>query len=112
MDKDGTLKIDWSEWRDYLILSPSTDLRDILHYWRHSTVSLTESPHDKTNKLTFAPSEDSDQPGHPPSCPLSAMRRLSDWADAQADLSLRWVHRSFCWFCHEAAQFCFSVLCA
>ena len=28
----------------------------------------------------------------------------SDWADAQADLSLRWVHRSFCWFCHEAAH--------
>ena len=27
-----------------------------------------------------------------------------DWADAQADLSLRWAQRSFCWFCHEAAQ--------
>ena len=25
-----------------------------------------EAPHDKTNKMT-APSEDSDQPGHPPS---------------------------------------------
>ena len=67
-------------------------------------------------------SEDSDQPGHPPSLirvfavhlkkawvlsyPLSAQRRLwSDWADAQADLSLRWAHMSFCWFCHEAAQF-------
>ena len=30
---------------------------------------------------------------------------LSDWADAQADLSLRWTQRSFCWFCHEAAHF-------
>ena len=28
----------------------------------------------------------------------------SDWADAQADLSLRWAHMPFCWFCHEAAQ--------
>ena len=28
----------------------------------------------------------------------------SDWADAQADLSLRWAQRSFCWFCHEAAH--------
>ena len=28
----------------------------------------------------------------------------SDWADAQADLSLRWVHRSFCLFCHAAAH--------
>ena len=66
------------------------------------------------------PSEDSDQPGHPPSLirvfavcskkawvlsyPLSAQWRLwSDWADAQADLSLRWV-QSFCWFCCEVPQ--------
>ena len=59
-----------------------------------------------------APSEDSDQPGHPPSVirvfavrmkktwvlsyPLSTQRRLwSDWADAQADLSLGWAHSHF-----------------
>ena len=75
----------------------------------------------ETNKMICAPSEDSDQPGHPPSLirvcavrlkqnwllsyPLSAQRRLwSDWADAQADLSLRWAQRSICWFCHEVAQ--------
>ena len=68
-----------------------------------------------------APSEDSDQPGNLPSLirivavhmkkawvlsyPLSAQRRLwSDWADAQADLSLRWAHIPFCWFCHVVAQ--------
>ena len=28
---------------------------------------LNEPPHDKTNKMAFAPSKDSDQPGHPPS---------------------------------------------
>ena len=62
-----------------------------------------------------APSEDSDQPGHPPSLirvfPVRLMGSLaffmrtaktlirlggcslwSDWADAQADLSLRWAH--------------------
>ena len=27
-----------------------------------------------------------------------------DWADAQADLSLRWAHMLFCWFCHALAQ--------
>ena len=71
--------------------------------------SLCEPRHDKTNKMACAPSEDSDQPGHP-AClirvyavrmkkawvlryPLSAQRRLwSDWADGQADLSLRWAH--------------------
>ena len=31
-------------------------------------------------------------------------RHWSDWADAQADMSLCWVHVPFCWFCHEAAQ--------
>ena len=35
-----------------------------------------------------------------------AQRRLwSDWADAQADLSLCCAHMPFCWFCHEAAHF-------
>ena len=29
----------------------------------------------------------------------------SDWADTQADLSLRSTHLPFCWFCHEAAHF-------
>ena len=32
----------------------------------------------------------------------------SDWADAQADLSLRWAHMPFCWFCHEAAHLVFD----
>ena len=26
------------------------------------------------------------------------------FTDAQADLSLRWAHRSFCWFCRAAVQ--------
>ena len=43
-----------------------------------------ELQHDKTNNM----------------CSIDS----SDWADAQVDLSLRWVQRSFCWFCHEAAQ--------
>ena len=76
---------------------------------------LNEPPHDKINKVACAPNEDSDQPGYPPSLirvfavrlkkawvlsyPLSAQRRLwSHWADAQADLSLRWVHTHFVGF--------------
>ncbi|KAL4219598.1 hypothetical protein ACF0H5_022171 [Mactra antiquata] len=38
MDTDGTLAVDYGEWRDFLLLSPSNNLRDILHYWRHSTI--------------------------------------------------------------------------
>ena len=32
---------------------------------RQAYVSKFEPPLDKTNKMTYAPSEDSDQPGHP-----------------------------------------------
>ncbi|KAL5012774.1 hypothetical protein ScPMuIL_011325 [Solemya velum] len=38
MDKDGTLKIDWNEWREYLLLSPHQNIHDLLHYWRHATI--------------------------------------------------------------------------
>ena len=72
---------------------------------------INEPQRDKTNKMICAPSEDSDQPGHPvfavrlKSTWSSAQWRLwSDWIDAQADLSLRWAHMSFCWFCRAAAQ--------
>lgn len=39
MDEDGSLKVSWDEWRNYLILHPSADLKDIYMYWRHATVS-------------------------------------------------------------------------
>ena len=39
MDKDGTLEISYNEWRDFLLFHPTTDLREIMQYWRHSTVS-------------------------------------------------------------------------
>ena len=35
-----------------------------------------EPPHDKTNKIIYAPSEDSDQPGHPTS--LISLRSALD----------------------------------
>ena len=74
-----------------------------------------------TNKMACAPSEDSDQPGHPPrlirviavrslgskGLKLSScgQRRLrSDWADSQTDLSLRWAHMPFCRFCRALAR--------
>ena len=92
-----------------------------VHDWKKQQPVLTYEPHrDKTNKMAFAPSKDSDQSGNPLSLirvfairlkkarshsyPLSAQRILwSDWADVQADLSLRWA-QSFCWFGHDAAH--------
>ena len=73
-----------------------------------------------------APSEDSDQPGHPPSLislhcpheessslcyPLSTQQRLwSDWADAQADLCLHWVHSHFVGFVMSQLSFVFILV--
>ena len=73
--------------------------------------------------MAYGSSEDSNQPGHPPSLirvffavcikkawvlsyPLSAQWRLpSDWVDAQADMSLCWVHCHFVDFCHFSVTF-------
>ena len=71
-----------------------------------------EPQHYKTNKMTCAPSEDSDQPGHPPSQWVAEdpvflhadSEDRSDWADVQADLSLRWAQRSFCCFGRTAVH--------
>ena len=43
-----------------------------------SETKQNEPPRDKTNKMTFAPSEDSDQPGHPPSLIRSFAVRSKD----------------------------------
>ena len=88
----------------------------------------TEPCHDKTNKMTCAPSKDSDQPGHLPSLirvftvhikkhwvlnhPLSVQQRLwSDWVDAQADQvsSLRLVLSCCSSYMSQAMRKC--VLC-
>ena len=40
MDTDGSLKIDWNEWREYHFLNPSGhSMHDIIQFWRHSSVS-------------------------------------------------------------------------
>ena len=39
-----------------------------------------------------------------PSCHHADSEDWSDWADAQADLSLCWALMPYCWFCHDAAQ--------
>ena len=80
------------------------------------TKSTYEPPHDKTNKMTCAPSENSDQPGHP----LSLIRIITvcmkkaktlirlggcpGWSESSP------YAQTFCWFCHEAAHiFCYKI---
>ena len=74
---------------------------------------LYEPPYDQTNKMTSAPSEDSDQPGHPSSLTRVFAVRIKKtlgpqlpivMADALVDLILHWVRWSFCLFCSAAAH--------
>ena len=100
---------------------------DFDHCWNfqifaHFTVTLFEPEHDK---MMCAPSEDSDVctqrrlrsawasalfdqslccPHEETLGPLLPIERTVKTLIAQADLSLRWVHTSFCWFCHAAAH--------
>ena len=79
---------------------------------------IVEPPHDKTNKTTVCPAKT--QIIHPG---WSESSLSTHWVakdlrflhvdsedSAQADLSLRWAHMLFCWFCHDAAQFFLSHL--
>ena len=62
--------------------------------------------------MAYVPSEDSDEPGHPPSLirvfavhSMVAKGPVLLHADSEdSDLSLRWAHMPFCWFCHELAH--------
>ena len=79
-----------------------------------------EPAQNKTIKMSCARSKDPDQSVHPPSltrdyamCSIGSLgikvsafdsEDCSVWANAQADLSLRWLHRSFCWFCPAQAD--------
>ena len=99
-----------SEWN---IVGTKTD-RDLTACLKDTSESIIfyhMSQHtDKTYNKTCVTSKYSDQPVHPPSVArvlvLLITRRLqkahaisedwSDCTDAQADLSLRWLHKSYC----------------
>ncbi|XP_056426224.1 mitochondrial adenyl nucleotide antiporter SLC25A23-like isoform X2 [Hyla sarda] len=38
MDRDGTLTIDWLEWRDHFLLNPLHNMEDVVTYWKHSSM--------------------------------------------------------------------------
>ncbi|XP_069573414.1 calcium-binding mitochondrial carrier protein SCaMC-2-like isoform X1 [Brachyistius frenatus] len=38
MDKNGTMTIDWNEWRDYHLLHPADNIPEIILHWKHSTI--------------------------------------------------------------------------
>ena len=41
MDLDGSLQIEWDEWRQFHLLNPHAhNIKDILKFWKHATVSV------------------------------------------------------------------------
>lgn len=46
MDIDGTMMVDWNEWREHFLLHPAQNLEEIIRYWKHSSVWDTHTlPH-------------------------------------------------------------------
>lgn len=38
MDIDGTMMVDWNEWRDHFLFNPAHNLEEIIRFWKHSSV--------------------------------------------------------------------------
>ena len=92
-----------------------------------SVTQIFEPPHDKSNKMTVHPAKSQISLGIRPIWSESLLcaqwvakdpsflhadsKDWPDWGVAQADLSLRWAHMPFCWFCHDAAHFFFGFTC-
>ncbi|CAG5863331.1 unnamed protein product [Menidia menidia] len=38
IDVDGTMTVDWNEWREHFLLNPAANLQEIIRYWKHTTV--------------------------------------------------------------------------
>lgn len=60
MDIDGTMMVDWTEWREHFLLQTVQNLEEIIRYWRHSTVHVhaQSNPSDtKTNSDRAAGAE-------------------------------------------------------
>ncbi|XP_021052087.1 calcium-binding mitochondrial carrier protein SCaMC-1-like isoform X2 [Mus pahari] len=38
MDSNGSMTVDWEEWRDFFFFHPAKNITDIVRFWKHSTI--------------------------------------------------------------------------
>ncbi|KAI1882914.1 hypothetical protein AGOR_G00239800 [Albula goreensis] len=38
IDIDGSMTVDWNEWREHFLFNPATNIQEIIRYWKHSSV--------------------------------------------------------------------------
>ncbi|XP_047221031.1 calcium-binding mitochondrial carrier protein SCaMC-1 isoform X3 [Girardinichthys multiradiatus] len=38
MDRDGTMTIDWTEWRDHFLFNPLDNMEDVARFWKRSMI--------------------------------------------------------------------------
>ena len=116
----------WNEnYKTYNIEWTKDKARAVLEAWHRKftevCVLIISNNQCMTKPTKWHVCQHSDQPGHLPSlirvfsvCSMGSwgpklsscrqQRLWSDWADAQADLSLRWAHMHFVGFCCALAQ--------
>ena len=96
------------------LCSPCLGKRKLVSLW---SSCICKPVRDKTNKMTCAPSEDSDQPGHPSSLIRVFVVRMQKPWDLSYLLSARWrlwsdwADGSVGWIFHAAALVCLSCIC-
>nr|XP_012222625.1 PREDICTED: uncharacterized protein LOC105672325 isoform X2 [Linepithema humile] len=79
MDQDGSLKISYDEWRDFLLYAPSTNLLDIIEYWHHTTIAS------KVHTVKCVTATDFDHRHHADIC-LDDACTFSDVREARAEM--------------------------
>ena len=94
----SSLRYRWKECHTEIILSKKGEILLICLLpvlWKLIWIEKTfEPPHDKTNTMTYAPSEDLDQPGHLPSLiRVFAVRSVVSWQPSVSSCRQRRVIR-------------------